>query len=183
MNNALFGFAFEQLDDPIYRTIRNVYNVVFNSDYGENNSNVDNSLGTKRYYFDWTRLPKGEYEVSTTLLTSTDLGGILFSSFSVFCDFGQGNSTVFMPSNLSGQRVSHTTFLSVVFIEQAGGTGPLVCYSDYSPPIFLNSRPSNNDVNLYIRSTYTSQLYYSEPLTTDMNYTITFTFRWLGEKY
>lgn len=184
MNNALFGFAFEQLDDPIYRSIKNVYNVVFNSDYGENNSTVDNSLGTKRYYFDWSLLPKGEYEVSTSMTTSDDsYQGINYASYTIFCDLGQGNSTVFTPSNVSNQKVKFSNFLSVVFCEQTGSKGPLVCYRDYSPPVFLNSRPSNSDVNLYIYSTYTGQFYYTRPILSIMNYTLCFTFRWLGETY
>ncbi len=184
MNNALFGFAFEQLDDPIYRTVQSVYNVVFNSVYGSNNSTTDNSLGTENYYFNWQQLPEGEYEVSTAMHTSTDSSNsISYSSFSIFADFGQGNSTVFMPSNVSNQRVSSTNFLSVVFYEQSGSTGPLVSYRDYSPPVFLHARPSNNNLDVYILSTYSGQFYYSRPLGTNMNYTICFTLRWLGSRY
>ncbi len=183
MNNALFCFAFEQLDDPIYRTIKNVYNVVFNSDYGNKNLTANNSLGSINYYFDWTRLPEGEYQVSTSLSSSTDSNTTNFGVLSVFCDFGQGNSTVFMPANLSGQRVASSNFLSMVYIEQAASVGPLVCYNDYTLPVFLNSRPENSNVNLYILQGYTGQTIYSEPIATVMNYTITFTFRWLGQKY
>ena len=180
---CLFAFAFEQLDDPIYRTIKNVYNVVFNSEYGANNSTTDNSLGTKRYYFDWTRLPEGEYEVSTSLSTSSDQGSTTnFGSFTVFCDLGQGNSTTFTATTLSGAKVSNNNFLSVVFCEQSGSVGPLVCYRDYSPPVFLHARPSNSNVNVYILSTYSGQFYYSKALGINMNYTIAFTFRWLGQK-
>ena len=181
MNNALFGFAFEQLDDPIYRTVKNVYNVVFNSEYGLNNSTTDNSLGTKNYYFDWSLLPQGEYEVSTNMYTSTDTS-TNYSSYTIFCDFGQGDKTVFIPSSITNSEVPSTNFLSVVFVEQSGSAGPLVCYSDYSPPVFLTSRPSNNNVNLYINSIYTGQYYYSRALGINMNYTINFTFRWLGQK-
>lgn len=183
MNNALFGFAFEQLDDTIYRTMKNVYNVVFNSEYGLNNSTTDNSLGNKNYYFDWSRLPLGEYEVSTALHTSTDSSVTAnFASFSIFADFGQGNSTVFMPSNLSNQRVSSSNFLSIVHCEQAGSAGPLVAYRDYSPPVFLNDRPSNSNVIIRINQTYSAQGYYSRALGVNMNYTICFTFRWLGNR-
>lgn len=180
-NSAIFGFAFEQLDEPIYRSIKNVYNVVFNSDYGESIVTTDNSLGSKRYYFDWSLLPKGEYEVSTSMTTSDDsYQYINYAPFSIFCDLGQGNLTVFTPTNKSNQKVKSSDFLSIVFCEQTGSIGPLVCYRDYSPPVFLNSRPSNNNVNLYINSTYTGQFPYAKPTGSIMNYTLCFTFRWLG---
>ncbi len=105
-----------------------------------------------------------------------------YSSYSIFCDLGQGNETVFTPSNISNQNVPSANFLSVVFCEQSGSIGPLVCYRDYSPPVFLYSRPSNNDVNLYINSTYSGQFYYTRPVLSIMNYTLCFTFRWLGDR-
>lgn len=181
---GLFCFAFEQLDDPIYRTIKNVYNVVFNSEYGVNNSTVDNSLGTKQYFFDWSQLPQGQYELTTSMLTSNDPTNVNnYSGFTIFSDFGQGNRTVFYPSNASRVRPRTNDFLSLVVLEDAYSIFPLVSYQDYTPPIFLDSRPNNNIVNLYINQTYYQQYYMSRPIGNDMNYTITFTFKWLGEKY
>jgi hypothetical protein len=183
MSNAVYGFAFEQLDDPIYRTVKNVYNVVFNSDYGANGTTSNNSLGWKRYFFDWTRLPEGEYEVSTIMHTSTDPSNVAnFSGYQISCDFGQGGSTVFMPTSLSNARMPYDDFLCMVFVEQPGSVGPLVAYRDYTPPVFLQSRPYNYDVNIYINNHYISQGYYSRTTGVDMDYTICFTFRWLGNR-
>ena len=112
MDNALYGFAFEQLDDPIYRTIKNVYNVVFNSELGTSGVTTNNSLGWKRYFFDWSQLPQGEYEVSTTFNTSADpTNASNYTSFQITCDLGQANSTVFMPTSLSGARMPYANFL------------------------------------------------------------------------
>jgi hypothetical protein len=187
-NTALFGFAFEMLDDPIYRTVRNTYNIVFNSENGTKNyANVTmNSFGDITYYFDWTQIKQGEYLVTATLYTSKDdTGTINYSCQSIYCDLGQGNNSVFNVKSQSGGNLNQNinTFLGIAPYTLAPSLLPIIAYRDSTPPIYLSQRPTNNLVRVTIRNHYMAQFILERLLAVSMNYTLCLNFQWLGEKY
>lgn len=188
-NTALFGFAFEMLDDPIYRTVRNTYNVIFNSERGNRiypNGTGFNSFGAISYYFDWTQLKEGEYLVYASLFTSDDSTlSINYSCEGVYIDLGQGDSTVFNVKSSTGGNMTRNvnTFVCIAPFIRAGATLPLHSYSDMTPPIFLNSRPKNNLVSVYILNQYLAQFVLEKASTVSLNYTLCLNFQYLGERY
>jgi hypothetical protein len=167
----------EMLDDPIPRSIKNAYNIVFNSLNGT--STLPNSVS---YQFDWERLPRGKYLVNTTMMTSRDENNIiLYSPISLNCDLGQTNQTVFFPSNQAGGRLSKLNFVAVLFATgttiNGGSRDALDTYRDQNVGIYLENRPSNNTVLIELRNSF--QAFQNYPVT--FNYTVVFHFQWLGE--
>ena len=183
-NMAIFGFSFEQLDDPIYRTIKSSYNIVFNSEYAGLNSTTNNDLGNLNYFFDWKQLKQGQYNVTCSLLTSDDSSSsINFGSYAIFCDLGQGNNSVFGAMSSSGGKLKDVNFLSLARIVKPVSKLPLISFNDSTPPIFLNSRPTNNNITIFILSSYSTQIFFTRPLGTIVNYTLCLNFQWLGENF
>lgn len=187
-NTALFGFAFEMLDDPIYRTIKSTYNVVFNSEYGLRtypNGTVYNSFGSIRYFFDWEQLKKGEYLVTASLFTSDDpTSTVNFSCQSIYCDLGQGNNSVFNVKSQSGGNMNSNinTFIGIAPYTRASSLLPIISYRDSTPPIYLRQRPPNNFVDVTIRNHYVAQFILERSSATSMNYTLCLNFQWLGDR-
>ena len=187
-NAALIGFSFEMLDDPIYRTIQTSYKIVFNSDYAEKNVQTGNSLGNLSYYFDWTQLKQGEYLVSCSLFSSDDPLATNptyynYGSNAVYADIGQGNSSVFHVKSSIGAGMRDSNFLCLAPFIRPASIFPIVSFNDMTPPIFLNKRPTNNFLNIYIYTLYSPQYPFGRPTGTLMNYTLVMNFKWLGEKY
>lgn len=189
-NTALFGFAFEMLDDPIYRTVRNTYNIILNSENGTKIGNATgyNSLGAMNYYFDWDLLKKGEYLVYTSLVTSDDpLYATAYngSTNSVYIDFGQGNKTVFNVKSSSGGNMNRNVnyFLAIAPYIRPNSYFPIISYRDSTPPIFLTERPTNNTISVYLLNGYLPQYIFERQNPAPMNYTLCLNFQYLGEKY
>lgn len=177
---CIFVLSMEMLDDPIPRNIKNSYNIVFNSTSG--NSTLPNSIN---YQFDWGRLPRGKYQFRTTMMTSKDDNATtFFGPICIFCDLGQGSQTVHFVRNQSTVRPAIVNLVAVLFatgnnINGSGATGALYTYKDQNAPIYLENRPSNNDVLIELRSAYSGLFLPNLPAT--LNYTIVFHFQWLGE--
>lgn len=177
--------SMEQLDDPIPRSIKNSYQVVFNSTLGTMNNNF---LGDYSYYYDWTTIPQGEYLVTMTFLTNNiSVVDTKYSGNSVFIDLGQANSTVFYPSNQANYNVVNKNFVGMLLFQGVNTLGstanpPYYCNSDTTKPLYLKSRPTNNDVNVLILTDYKEQYILNMISTNDplYNYTLCLTFNLLG---
>ena len=178
-NLSMFVLSMEMLDDPIPRSVKNMYNVVFNSENGTSTLSNSNFVN---YKFDWGCLPKGRYQVNTTLMTS-DILYNFFPIISIYCDLGQANKTVYYVSNSSGGRAASSNFVAMLFptgsnLNGSGSAGGLYSYNDQNQGIYLENRPTNNDVAVYVRTSYPTGLLAD---LTDINYTLVFNFQWLGE--
>lgn len=184
---SIIGFSFEMLDDPIYRTIKSNYTVVFNSDYADKNNTSNNSIGNLSYNFDWTQLKQGEYLVSCSLFSSddplaTNPAYYNYSSNAIYADLGQGNSSVFHVKSPSGQTMKDSNFLCLAPYIRPASILPFISFDDMTPPIFLSQRPSNNLITIYIYTLYQPQFNFARPLGTVMNYTLAMNFKFLGHR-
>lgn len=176
--------SFEQLDDPIPRSIKNAYRVVFNSPIGTMNT----LFGDYSFYYDWSTLPEGEYLVTMSFITN-NIGVVntLYAGNSIFIDLGQANSTVFYASNQANFNVRNKNFVGMTLYSGtntlgAGAVLPIYANSDTTKPIYLKSRPTNNNVNVLILSDYSSQFVLDMISTNDnlYNYTLILDFNLLG---
>lgn len=175
--------SMEQLDDPIPRTIKTSYKIVFNSLDGYDNG----ILGNLSYFYDWATIPKGEYLVRMTFITNgTSINETKYGGNSIYIDLGQGNSTVFFPTNQDNFNFRSKNFVGMSLYHGTNGLGQGSCLPIYSnnnttKPIYLKSRPSNNDVNILILTD--SKYQYGFGLVTSpslYNYTLILDFNLLG---
>lgn len=176
--------SFEQLDDPIPRSIKTSYQVVFNSSMGT----MDQIFGRYYYDYDWNTIPEGEYLVNMSFITnSLSVIDTKFAGNSIFIDLGQYNQSVFYASNQANFNVVNKNFVGMTLysgINTLGqsGTTPIYANSDTTKPIYLKSRPSNNNVQVQILTDYSPQgaldmLSTNDPL---YNYTLVLNFNLLG---
>lgn len=176
--------SFEQLDDPIPRSIKTSYQVVFNSPIGM----MGTYFGDYTFYYDWTTIPEGEYLVNMSFITNqTTATEIKYSGNSIFVDLGQANSTVFYASNQANFNVRNKNFVGMTLFSGtntlgAGATLPIYSNNDTTKPIYLKSRPTNNNVNVLILNDYSPQFILgmitaNNPL---YNYTLVLNFNLLG---
>lgn len=173
--------SMEQLDDPIPRSIKNSYQVVFNSSLGTMNNNM---LGNYSFYYDWTTLPQGEYLVNMTFLTNNiSVVDNRYAGNSIFIDLGQANNTVFFPSGQDNYNVVNKNFVGMLLFSGTntlgqGASAPFYCNSYTTKPLYLRSRPTNNDVNVLILTDYKQQYILDMISTNDplYNYTLCLTF-------
>lgn len=180
VNISRIILSFEQLDDPIPRSIKTSYQVIFNSSLGVMNS----IFGIYSFYYDWANIPQGEYLVNMSFTTNNiAVVDTKFSGNSIYIDLGQGNSTVFIPSNQANYDVSNKNFVGMTLFQGTNGLGqgaqfPLYSNSDTTKPLYLKSRPINNNVDVLILSDYKQQYPLDMTSTNDplYNYTLVLTF-------
>ncbi len=176
--------SMEQLDDPIPRSIKTSYQVVFNSSIGTMNT----LFGDYTFYYDWNTIPEGEYLVTMSFITNNiAVVNNLYSGNSIFIDLGQANSTVFYASNQANFNVRNKNFVGMTLFSGTNTLGstavlPLFANSDTTKPIYLRSRPTNNNVNVLILSDYSPQFVLDMISTNDplYNYTLVLNFNLLG---
>lgn len=159
-NTSVLCLTMEMVDDLVVdRPLKfyDSYNVVFMA------SQCD-VVSTYYYNFflDWAvALPKqGKYIVRFAFVCN-DMGtGIIYSGESIFMDIGQRQSVLFANSkNNSSMNFKRTDYLGSLF------TSPqyIAYYEAFStgiydnPPIYLNSRPTNNNVSISFLNWYGAQ--------------------------
>jgi hypothetical protein len=150
---------------------------------------MDQYLGRYYYYYDWTTIPQGEYLVNMSFITNQiAVVDTKYSGNSILVDLGQGDSTVFYASNqanvniLNSKNLVGMTLFSGTNTLGAGAVLPLYANSDTTKPIYLKSRPSNNNVNVLIVQDYAQQ-YILDMLSTNdplYNYTLVLNFNLLN---
>lgn len=171
--------SMEQLDDPIPRSIKTSYQVVFNSTLGTMNG----GFGSYSYFFDWSTIPQGEYLVNMSMISNGNIANpIIYSTCSVYIDLGQ-DDTVFFPSNQQNYNIRNKSFVGFCPLSGTntlgqGGCPPLYSNHNTTKPLYISSRPTNNNVIVNILSDYKEQ--YAISLASIYNYTLILNFNLLG---
>ena len=189
MSQSMVCLAFEELD-YVPRRIRDVYNVVFNSLNGTPNTPTIpvQYMSTTRYYFDWAQLPEGKYSVLMSFNMNYDANNLVsYTQHSLYTNLGQTGIHLARNQSNAMQSAKSTMFaplLSLIGtgINEGGDNGML--YANYSdnPPVFLENRPPDNNVDIEIITWYSGQFLWQMGTNSPIdNYTCTFSFRWLGE--
>lgn len=136
------------------------YNFCLNSNFGGNTPTTYSS-----FFVDWSVLPEGEYKVSfsfTSAITSTDIAGNLNAL--LYLDLGQASTSMIKSSTALSNNTYRGSFLGCLRQTSyaIGTTTPTdyvtFLYADkYSnPPIYLFTRPRNNNVSVEINRANTS---------------------------
>ena len=143
-----------------YITKNRIYNFCLNSNFGGNTPATSST-----FFVDWSVLPEGEYKVSftfTSSIASSDLGNS--NNAVIYLDLGQASSSIIEPSAALSANTYRGGFLGCLrqTSYQTGATTPTdyitFLYADTitNPPIYILSRPRNNNVSVDIHTSSTS---------------------------
>lgn len=152
-----------------------VYNVVLNSALGT----VNSSFNQYTFFYNWGQIPEGRYKVTFSFMSSA--GTLTNTSVcNVFIDLGQKNIT--FGNNISGSLVIKYTrqYLGMLRYTGTGANTYLFAEENMNAPIYLNNRPTNNNIVVYMRNSDFAQNSYS--LTTaPNNYSLVLNFELLDD--
>lgn len=152
-----------------------VYNVVLNSALGT----AVGAFIQYTFFYNWGQIPEGRYKVTFSFMSSA--GNLTNTSVcNVFIDLGQKNIT--FGNNISGSLVIKYTrqYLGMLRYSGTGANTYLFAEENMNAPIYLNNRPTNNNVNVYMRNSDFAQNSYSFT-TAPANYSLVLNFELLDD--
>ena len=142
-----------------------IYNVHFNSTQGTG------SIGSRKYFFDWSKLPNGQYRCTFSFVTVA--GTTTVACANIFMDLGQSN--VYVAGSLTnGQLPSNTFYIGNAGVTSIGANGYLYAETFTNPAFYLSNSPSSNEVTIRVlindavQSVYTPELRYSLNLSLEL---------------
>lgn len=177
-NNHCLCLTMEMMDDLVVeRPLKfyDSYNIVFMASQG-----TVTATNFYNFFLDWdVALPKqGKYIVRFAFVCPDMNTGVIYSGYSVFIDIGQRQSVLFANSKNNNVSFKRTDYLGSLFT-----TVPNIGYYDAfstgiydNSPIYLDSRPTNNNVSISFLNWYNPQLY---KVLTD--WVLNLNFQYLGE--
>jgi len=122
---------------------KQIFNFIFNSEIGTGATTSEN------FFFDWSRIPDVPYTVSFSFtsaiatLTNTAVPN-------VFVDLGQSNTFIVMPQNATLSQQSN--YLGSLRPSGTGASQYLMSAEPDNPPLYLNGRPTNNNILISIKT-------------------------------
>ena len=141
-------------------TKKRIYNFVLNSNFGGNTP-----VTSSTFFVDWSVLPEGEYKVSftfTSALAGTDI--VITTNAVVYLDLGQASTSIIESSAALANNTYRGGFLGCLRPTgyQVGTTTPTdyltFLYADVNtnPPVYIFTRPRNNQVSVDIHTSSTT---------------------------
>lgn len=126
------------------------YNVVVNSNFCTTGT-AGNANSDKNYYIDWSAiLPQGEYELSFSFISETNIVTSLATLPNIYVDFlSQANIDAPQP----GFQATASQFLGNVFpinLDPNAHNTYFRADVNFNAPIFLVNRPFNNEFRVQI---------------------------------
>ena len=135
-----------------------IYNILFNSTQGTG------TIGSRKYFFDWSKLPAGQYRCSFSFVTASGVTTVACAN--IFMDLGQPN--VYVSGSLTnGQLSSNTFYIGNARATAIGASSYVYADTLTNPEFYLSHKPSSNEVTIRVlqndagQSAYTPELQYS----------------------
>ena len=143
-----------------YETKKRIYNFCLNSNFGGATPATSST-----FFVDWSIMPEGEYKVSFTFTSSiagTDLGNA--NNAVIYLDLGQASTSIIESSAANTSNVYRGGFLGCLRPTgyQVGTTTPtdyltfLYADTNTNPPVYILSRPRNNNISVDIHTSSTT---------------------------
>ena len=132
------------------------YNFCLNSNFGE-------LVGTtiRTFFIDWSVMPEGEYKVSftfTSAVTTTDLENT--ANAVIYLDLGQSSTSIIESSATLSKNSYRGGFLGCLRQNSYAIAADFITsvYADLNtnPPVYIFSRPKNNNVSVDIHTSSTT---------------------------
>jgi hypothetical protein len=120
------------------------YNLVLQSSVGTNGT------PNETYFFDWGQLPQSRYSVQFTF-NSADVAPTSVYVANLFLDLGQQQTTFMVASTLETSVQPRGNFLGSLSSLGSGANHYYFADLTTNPPIYLNNRPTNNNLFVEIR--------------------------------
>ena len=137
-------------------TKNRIYNFCLNSNFGGNTPATSST-----FFVDWSVLPEGEYKVSftfTSAITATDLANA--SNAVIYLDLGQASTSIIESSVALSANTYRGGFLGCLRQTSYAIAADYITflYADTitNPPIYILSRPRNNNVSVDIHTSSTT---------------------------
>jgi hypothetical protein len=139
-----------------YITKNRIYNFCLNSNFGGATPATSST-----FFVDWSVLPEGEYKVSftfTSAITGTDLPNT--TNALIYLDLGQSSTSIIEPSAALSANTYRGGFLGCLR-PTSYTTGTTIAtdfitflYADINtnPPVYILTRPRNNNVSVDIHT-------------------------------
>jgi len=143
-----------------------IFNYVLNSQIAATTAGL--TIG-EHFYVDWSYLPNTPYKVSFSFMSANQISTNATVA-NIYTDLGQGSTVMLASSNYPTTTTVGSNyragFLGCLEIRSYTNSTPvsgsyLYASTTTNPPIYLNSRPQNNDVFVEI---------HTNASTTDTNY-------------
>jgi hypothetical protein len=124
----------------------------------DSNTNVSQSSGTSvtQYYFDWTKLPEGQYKVTFSYM-SDDETLTLSPVQTIWTDLNSGDST-YQAGNGTTVVSPMIGFLGTLHPSKHGANGIYFAGSTMNPPVMMY-KPNNNFFTIFLRNGLTNGAY------------------------
>lgn len=137
-------------------TKNRIYNFCLNSNFGGNTPATSST-----FFVDWSVLPEGEYKVSftfTSSIASSDLGNT--TNAVIYLDLGQASTSIIEASAANAANTYRGGFLGCLRqTSYATGTTTPADYITFlyadtitNPPVYILTRPRNNNVSVDIHT-------------------------------
>ena len=139
---------------------KRIYNFVLNSNFGGRTP-----VTSSTFFVDWSVLPEGEYKVSftfTSALAGTDLTSTVNAV--IYLDLGQASTSIMEASAALSSSAIRGSFLGC--LRQTGYAIGTTTPTDYltflvadlntNPPVYIFTRPRNNQVSVDIHTSSTT---------------------------
>ena len=126
-----------------------IYNFVLNSQIA---SAVSAYTFEEDFFIDWSLLPMTKYKVIFSFMSANQVSTNV-SVANIYLDLGQGSSVKL--ATPTGRTSLKSSFLGCLEIRSYTNSTPasgsyLFAYTTTNPPIYLESRPQNNNVQVQI---------------------------------
>ena len=135
-----------------YITKNRIYNFCLNSNFGGATPATSST-----FFIDWSVLPEGEYKVSftfTSAITGTDLGNT--TNAVIYLDLGQASQSIIEPSAALSANTYRGGFLGCLRQTSYSIAADYVTflYADTitNPPVYILTRPRNNNISVDIHT-------------------------------
>ena len=132
------------------------YNFCLNSNFGGATPATSST-----FFVDWSVLPEGEYKVSftfTSAITATDLGSTVNAV--IYLDLGQASTSIIESSTALSSNTYRGGFLGCLRQTSYANAADFVTYfyadTNTNPPVYIFTRPRNNNVSVDIHTSSTS---------------------------
>jgi hypothetical protein len=137
-------------------TKNRIYNFCLNSNFGGNTPATSST-----FFVDWSAMPEGEYKVSftfTSAITSADLGNTVNAV--IYLDLGQASTSIIESSAALASNTYRGGFLGCLRQTSYSVSADYVTflYADTitNPPVYILTRPRNNNVSVDIHTSSTT---------------------------
>ena len=132
------------------------YNFCLNSNFGGATPATSST-----FFIDWSVLPEGEYKVSftfTSAITTTDLGST--ANAVLYLDLGQASTSIIESSSALSNNTYRGGFLGCLRQTSYANAADFVTYlyadTNTNPPVYIFTRPRNNNVSVDIHTSSTT---------------------------